>query len=237
MLEDNTKFSFENDIYSLEFFDFIRQILQNVAAFGNSQDEVNKEMRVHSIAVARRAAFDILARCYYNNGIRDLILVMIQIFEQDDSLVIDFTEAMLDCNQGEPMLEMVLDCMDSSARTAVGDLMRYLICKVKLIEKNKLQGEQHRRTASANFLQVLAQNLHVRAAKAWSRFEKYLELFSAFALESPQEVIDAFSNVVGVNKMVEDPEAQQIGLEYFFKINMLSTICDFILGDKSPNAS
>jgi hypothetical protein len=48
---------------------------------------------------------------------------------------------MLDCNQGEPMLEMLLDCVDSSARTAVGDLMRYLICKVKMIEQDKLQTE------------------------------------------------------------------------------------------------
>jgi uncharacterized protein (DUF2164 family) len=40
-------------------------------------------MRVNSIAIARRAAFDILARCFYNQGIRDLIYVMIQIFEQD----------------------------------------------------------------------------------------------------------------------------------------------------------
>ena len=36
VLEDNTKFSFENDVYSLEFFDFIRQILLNVATFGDS---------------------------------------------------------------------------------------------------------------------------------------------------------------------------------------------------------
>lgn len=27
VLEDNTKFSFENDVYSLEFFDFIKTIL------------------------------------------------------------------------------------------------------------------------------------------------------------------------------------------------------------------
>lgn len=45
VLEDNTKFSFENDVYSIEFFDFIKTILQNVAAFGPVQDDVHKAMR------------------------------------------------------------------------------------------------------------------------------------------------------------------------------------------------
>lgn len=31
VLDDNVKFTFENDIYSQEFFDFLKQILQNVA--------------------------------------------------------------------------------------------------------------------------------------------------------------------------------------------------------------
>ena len=32
MYEDNQKYSFENDIYSQEFFDFILQVLTNLAA-------------------------------------------------------------------------------------------------------------------------------------------------------------------------------------------------------------
>jgi hypothetical protein len=31
VLEDNTKFTFENDVYSQEFFNFLKEILQNVA--------------------------------------------------------------------------------------------------------------------------------------------------------------------------------------------------------------
>jgi len=40
VLEDNSKFSFESDVYSLEFFDFIKTILQNVASFGSNNDEI-----------------------------------------------------------------------------------------------------------------------------------------------------------------------------------------------------
>ena len=81
VLEDNTKFTFENDVYSQEFFDFLKTILQSVASFGGLNDEVNIEMRSQSIVVAQKAAFDILARCFYNSGIKDIVAVMTQIFE------------------------------------------------------------------------------------------------------------------------------------------------------------
>lgn len=44
MLEDNTKFKFESDVYSEEFFTFVKTILQNVAEF-DGQDQESKEMR------------------------------------------------------------------------------------------------------------------------------------------------------------------------------------------------
>jgi hypothetical protein len=43
----------------------------------------------------------------------------------------------------------------------------------------------------------------VRAAKAWTRFDKYLELFYSFALESVKEVLDSLGGIQGVDKMVE----------------------------------
>lgn len=49
VLEDNSKFSFENDVYSLEFFDFIKTILQNVASFGGNDDEIYRKMRSGSL--------------------------------------------------------------------------------------------------------------------------------------------------------------------------------------------
>jgi hypothetical protein len=73
----------------------------------------------------------------------------------------------------------------------------------------------------------------VRAAKAWTRFDKYLELFHAFALESVKEVLDGLSGIQGVDRMVESEESK-VGMEYFFKMGMLESILDFILGDKSP---
>jgi len=45
---------------------------------------------------------------------------------------------------------------------------------------------------------LLKVNLKTKAAKAWSRFDKYLELYQAFALETPQTVLESITNVSGV---------------------------------------
>ena len=45
VLQDNTKFKFENDVYSQDFFDFVKSTLRNVLSFGDKQDSVSHEMR------------------------------------------------------------------------------------------------------------------------------------------------------------------------------------------------
>lgn len=92
-------------------------------------------------------------------------------------MIIDFCSSVLDTNDGEAMLEILLDCTDSTARNAVGDLWRWLLCKAKMIERTLLAGDDHQNTVSARLLKVLQSNLPIRAAKNWTRFDKYLELF------------------------------------------------------------
>ena len=67
VFEDNKKFTFENDIYSQEFFDFILQILSSVAKL---DDGVNDdEVKNIGLKIGKKAAFEILARCFHNVGI------------------------------------------------------------------------------------------------------------------------------------------------------------------------
>ena len=58
------KFTFESDIYSTEFFDFILQILQSVA-----DSEVDNETKINGIKIGRKVGFEILARMMANPGI------------------------------------------------------------------------------------------------------------------------------------------------------------------------
>jgi hypothetical protein len=54
--------------------------MQNVASFGGVNDAIGNEMRTNSMKVAKKASFEILARCFYNSGIKELINTMIGIF-------------------------------------------------------------------------------------------------------------------------------------------------------------
>lgn len=191
-------------------------------------------MREAAIKVGQKATFDILARCFYNTGIKDLIGTMIDIFNQDNNLILNFTQHILDMNEGEPILELLLDCMDSPARNAVGDLWKWMLTKCKMIERQELAGDNHTNTVTYRFLNMMKSNLTVRAAKAWTRFDKFLELFQAFTLQSPDDVLDSIRNISGVSKLLDDQvsEAHKIGMEYAFKTGLIDLLVEFIFGDK-----
>ena len=74
--EDNAKFGFEKDIYSTEFFDFIRNTMNAVLQI-NSKSEFNtgsrssshhliKHINSNALAVGKKAVLEILAKCFYN---------------------------------------------------------------------------------------------------------------------------------------------------------------------------
>lgn len=111
-----------------------------------------------------------------NSGVKDMVQVMIQIFEQDDQLCKDFLSNIIEFN-GEPIYELLLDCIDNIARNNTADLFRYLITKVKMIEYQQLLSDQYKETVSHKLISMMTGGLVTRAAKNWTRSEKYLELF------------------------------------------------------------
>ena len=57
--EDNMKFTFESDIYSTEFFDFILQILNSVA-----DSDVDNQTKINGLYIGSKVGFEILARMF-----------------------------------------------------------------------------------------------------------------------------------------------------------------------------
>lgn len=135
MFEDNKKFSFENDIYSEEFFSFIKEIIVSASSF---EGEDASPVRASSMAVARKACFDILARCKFNAGLKEIVTIMTEAFAKDDDLVKGFIEGIL-AERGEPFFEILLDSPDTVARVNIGYLFKYLLCRLKEIEKDQLR--------------------------------------------------------------------------------------------------
>lgn len=111
VFEDNSAVNFENDIYSQEFFDFIKQILEKVASYAESK-EGSSELNLEAIKVGKKAIIDILSRCFNNAGMRSMITIMIDIFKHDDNLCKNFMSSLLDDNNGECIMEILFDCTD-----------------------------------------------------------------------------------------------------------------------------
>jgi hypothetical protein len=67
--EDNKKFEFDNDIYSSEFFEFVRSIL--VASSTHAREEVplseqSLKMKQKSLQLGKKTVMDLLAKCFSN---------------------------------------------------------------------------------------------------------------------------------------------------------------------------
>jgi len=69
-MEDNTKHTFENDIYSKEFFNFIKEIMANIV---NGQDIKQKQALQLGLGLGKKVAFDFLARLENNYDFKVLV--------------------------------------------------------------------------------------------------------------------------------------------------------------------
>lgn len=134
---------------------------------------------------ARRAAFDIVARSFHNQKLHELIDLMIELFQTDVKLSLDFVRQILEDEVCEPIFECLLDAEDEVARRSIGKLFNYLVCRVKMEELELLRSDdKFEETISARLMDILASQLLDRAAKQWKNLRAYLQLFEVFALYS-----------------------------------------------------
>ena len=88
VFEDNKKFEFENDIYSQEFFNFIKSIIVAVTQLKESQQsqEAIRECKVQIMKIAKKAILEIIAKCFYNKCITNMVEVFIELLKSDPDL-------------------------------------------------------------------------------------------------------------------------------------------------------
>ena len=63
---------------------------------------------------------------------------MIKILKSSDQVCKDFMQELLDDDDAEAVLEILFDCSDSMARRNLIKVIRYLICRLKEIEKDEV---------------------------------------------------------------------------------------------------
>jgi DNA-binding phage protein len=63
---------------------------------------------------------------------------LIEIFKKDDDLCYDFMQECLNEDNGDYLMDLLLECPDSVARANVATLLKYVINRLKVLEKDKL---------------------------------------------------------------------------------------------------
>lgn len=154
-------------------------------------------------------------------------------------------------NNAECILEVLLDCTDTTSRQNVGNLIKYLLTRLKLIEKDDmLRTEEYEEeiigddgkvvdkikqtrpvAVCAQFIAHCLELLQTRVAKAWSRFDQFLDMLYGFVVGAPEQTKN---NVFKQPEYDPKSEAARVGIEFCFKNRVLEQIGDFILGEKSP---
>lgn len=154
-------------------------------------------------------------------------------------------------NNAECILEVLLDCTDTTARQNVGNLTKYLLTKLKIVEKDDLlkteefeeevigdDGKvtdkikmERPKAVCVQFVNHCLSLLQTRVAKAWSRFDQFLDMLYGFAIGSPEQTKN---NVYTQPDFDVTAESARLGIEFCYKNNIIEQIGDFILGEKSP---
>lgn len=96
---DNAKLTFETDVYSQDFFKFLRDTLESVASLDGSNSELAL-VRINSLRMAKKVLFDILARCTLSSEMKPIIETICKIVRQDDKLAIDFLREIFEEKDG-----------------------------------------------------------------------------------------------------------------------------------------
>ena len=138
-----------------------------------------------------------------------MVQIMIDIFKKDDKLCKDFLASLLEEGNAECIMEIFFECTDKVSQVNVARLIKYLLCRLKIIEKEELQtnatevlvekriddsGKEVEVTHNlpkavcSKFMNVLLYHLKERAAKSWSRFDAYLEVIKAFGINSAEDI-------------------------------------------------
>ena len=239
VFEDNSKFTFESDIYSQEFFEFILQILQSVA-----DQDVDEATKLNGLKIGNKVGFEILARMMQSTGIEKVSQVMIDIMKDRPAVTKAFIGSMCDYRSSEVLWEVLLDCQDKIARANLARVIKFALCQLKMEEKEvalakemeritrKVTNEQGEEVDEEDFIpkaiciKFMTQMiglLEKRAPTKWRNFDQFLEIFHDFMVYSTDEIdleLEAYD---------KESETCKVGVELYFKYEMIHYLGDFIL--------
>lgn len=134
---------------------------------------------------------------------------MIEILKSSDEVCKDFMRTLLDEDDAEPIMEILFECTKSNARGSLIKIIRFLVCRLKEIEKDEIlaaltdtttetfidiYGEQGTRQKSEpralclKFMANVKAYMSTRAARAWKIIDTYMDLLFSFGVQGSNDV-------------------------------------------------
>lgn len=81
---------------------------------------------------------ELLAKCFHNASIKQLVEVLIELIKQDERLAGVFLEQCFREDGYAYLFEILLECTDATSRIHVGGLLKFILCTLKRIERERL---------------------------------------------------------------------------------------------------
>jgi hypothetical protein len=154
--------------------------------------------------VGKKSILEILSKCFYNQTIRNLVEILIDIMKTNEDLCFAFMNQCYLEDNFEYLLMIMLECPDAVARLNVALLVKFILNKLKVKERDILydtqkeeieyttgEGETLKRieetplAMTSKFILKCLDNLNTLVAKNWSRFDYFLDVISSFAVGEP----------------------------------------------------
>lgn len=82
--------------------------------------------------LGKKSVLEILARCYNNQGIGNIVDNMIEGMKSNPNLCQEFLQQCYDEDRFENLLYVILECPDMSTRSTISNLLKYVINTLKL---------------------------------------------------------------------------------------------------------
>ena len=151
------------------------------------------------LIVAKKTILDLLAKSFHNNSIKQLVEALVDVLNRDDKLCVTFMQMLFEEDNCDYIFDILLECSDITSRLYVSHLIKFVLNKLKVIEKDylyetrkvsiindKIEAEEHDEyvALSARFIQKALSLLKTKVPKNWTRFEYFLETIYSFAVET-----------------------------------------------------
>jgi ubiquitin carboxyl-terminal hydrolase 34 len=237
--EDNLEFSFEKLIYSKEFYEFVKELMNGTLSFKEKvstlsiEDQEQVDNVIANITVVgNKIAFEVLAKAYHNYKLNEIAETLIKLYTASDEAVMTTMKAIMEGENSEELLyvfQILFKCNDKISKVNTAKILSVVVNRCFEIEKDIL-GETETvkvtemidgtlteeeitrpKSLAVRFWDLAIISLKEVGPTNWNRFDQFLSMIRDITIGGENQI-----NMI-------------------MKRDGLIDFVDFMLGQNSPN--